>query len=225
MCANYEFKRLGSTGKFEVSVRHPGGKTIVGITDTPELYPRRFSEVPKAAGGLEHTPQMYPGYAGPVIRVRDGQPEAAALHWGFTPHWANKPIQNAQREKLTVSATWKSSFQTRRCLAPANAFFEWQARPGVRGKTRLRIHPVDLEVFCFAGLWQTFKGKDGQAIDCYTIVTTTPNEFMRAIHNRMPVILGPEAQERWMDTTNSTGEGLDELLGPYYGKLEAEPAE
>jgi len=123
-----------------------------------------------------------------------------------------------------MSATWKQSFLKRRCLVPATAFIEWQARPGESRKTKLRIRPTDQEVFCFAGLWQEFKGDDGQRLKCYSIVTTTPNKFMRPIHHRMPVILTPDDQAKWLDEANATGDGLLDVLKPYAGPLSAEPA-
>lgn len=220
MCAEYECESLGG-GDFAIYYHGPGGRVLYEITDDPSLYPRRFSDRPRTGLRDGALPHMYPSYLGPVVRIRDGTPETVALHWGFTPHWANKPIQNAQREKLATSAAWKRAFQRRRCLVPATAFYEWQARPGARRKTKMRIWPSDTPVFCFAGQWETFKGKDGVALDTYTIVTTTPNEFMRKIHNRMPVILNAAAQERWFDPTNTTGEGLDGLLEPYLGELVA----
>lgn len=223
MCANYEFSRIPG-GRFEVFIRHPGGKTVVLVTDQPPVLPRRFTEIPRPGLEIAEAPAMFPKYQGPVIRSQGSKVIAQMMQWGFTPHWADRPLQNAQAEKLAVSATWRPSFHARRCLVPATAFFEWQSVPGAKRKTKLRIRPLDQAVFCFAGLWQTFPGDDAAPRDCFTIVTTAANDFMRPIHHRMPVILTPEDQARWTDDTNMTGEDLAECLRPYGGPMAAEPA-
>jgi len=223
MCLQYEFNPKGD-GMHEVYLRHPGGRQFITVTDNPAKYPQSIPKEPTRWHTINRVAEMFPKYHGPVLRVIAGEIVAGPMRWGFIPPWADRPIHNAQREKLAVSSTWKQSFQSRRCLVPATAFYDWQATPGARRKTKLRIRPTDQEVFCFAGIWNTFKGEDGNPVDCYTIVTSPPNEFMSPIRDRMPVILTPESQARWTDDRNTTGEGLDALLNPYAGPMAAEPA-
>ncbi len=144
-----------------------------------------------------------------------------AFHWGLVPRWAKDPkigskMINARAETLATKNAYKSAFQKRRCIIPADGFYEWQKREGERTKQPYFIHRPDGEPFAFAGLWEVWKGADGEQepLRSCTIITTTPNEVMATIHDRMPVILPPEAWDAWLDRDNQDLEPLGKLLVP-----------
>ncbi len=157
----------------------------------------------------------------PVIREnRAGDArEIAVARWGLVPHWAKDPsvgnrMINARAEGIESKPAFRDAVERRRCLVPATGFFEWKGAPG-------RKHPYaislpDRGVFAFAGLWETWKSKEGESLRTFTIVTTDANEAVADIHDRMPVILPAEAEETWL-----TGEtaGALQLLKPYEGAV------
>jgi putative SOS response-associated peptidase YedK len=166
--------------------------------------------------------EKFPTDRAQVAREINGEIEAAEMRWGFLPKWmkAGRPVINARGDKLLSSSFWKDAFESRRCLIPATSFYEWQAVPGQKKKLKFEIRPLDQALFFFAGLWDSFHDKDGQPVDCFTIITTEPNDVMRPIHNRMPVILGEGDRGRWIE-----GRELDELIKPYQGPMHATPSE
>jgi putative SOS response-associated peptidase YedK len=144
-----------------------------------------------------------------------------AFHWGLVPLWAKDPkigskMINARAESLAEKNAFKSAFKKRRCLIPVTGFYEWQARPGQKAKQPFFIHHPDGEPFAFAGLWEVWRGpdKDQEPLRSCTIVTTSANEPMAKIHDRMPVILPREAWDTWLDRTNEDLELLGKLLVP-----------
>lgn len=148
----------------------------------------------------------------PVVRLdSDGVRRLDLLRWGLVPRWAKDAktsLFNARAETIAEKPSFKSAFQQRRCLVPADGFYEWQNRP--EGKQPHFIRLQGDRPFAFAGLWESWKDADGKPIDSYAIVTTAANELMRPLHDRMPVILG-EADEytRWLAAPDQ------ELLRPY----------
>lgn len=162
--------------------------------------------------------EKFPTERAQIARQIHGEVEVAELRWGFLPKWmkTGRPVINARGDKLRSSSFWKDAFESRRCLIPATSFFEWQAIPGQAKKAKFKIRPLDQEVFFFAGLWGSFQDKEDQPVDCFTIVTTEPNDIMRPIHNRMPVILNEGDRGAWIE-----GGNLDELVRPYQGPMEA----
>ena len=142
-----------------------------------------------------------------------------AFHWGLVPRWAKDPkigskMINARAETLATKNAYKSAFQKRRCIIPADGFYEWQKREGQRTKQPFFISRPDGEPYAFAGLWEVWKGEDGEPLRSCTIITTTPNEVMATIHDRMPVILPPEAWDTWLDREVQDLELLGKLLVP-----------
>ena len=162
----------------------------------------------------------------PVLAVRrrdDDSRDLGRLRWGLVPgRWAEKggrPLINARAETLAEQPAFAESFRERRCLIPADGFYEWLTDE--RGKRPVWLHRPDDELFAFAGLWAALKQKDGSTLHSCTIVTTKPNETIRPIHDRMPVVLNPAAEAAWLDPERDTGDlmGLlvpapDELLVP-----------
>lgn len=137
------------------------------------------------------------------------------FRWGLIPSWAkessmgNKLI-NARAETLTEKPSFRNAFRNRRCLVPVTGFFEWKRDTG---KTPYHIRLKSGEPFCFAGLWDKWINPGGEAIHSFTIITTTPNELMENIHDRMPVILPREDEQRWISPQPDPS--LVELLKPF----------
>jgi putative SOS response-associated peptidase YedK len=158
------------------------------------------------------------------------------FRWGLIPFWAkdasigNKLI-NARAETITEKPSFKHAFRSRRCLVPATGFYEWKKEWDTRrDKARLvsttpyNIRMKTGEPFCFAGLWDQWVSPDGEIIRSFTIITTTPNELVAPIHDRMPVILHQADEHRWIDPRPDTG--LTELLQPFPAdKMAAIPAD
>jgi putative SOS response-associated peptidase YedK len=156
----------------------------------------------------------------PVLAVRRGDDEGrdlGRLRWGLVPgRWAEKkggrPLINARAETLESQPAFAESFRLRRCLIPADGFYEWLTDE--RGKRPVWFSRADRELFAFAGIWAELPGRDGdQALHSCAIVTCPPNELMRPIHDRMPVVLAPDAEAPWLDPERPPAELL-ELLRP-----------
>jgi putative SOS response-associated peptidase YedK len=163
----------------------------------------------------------------PIIRTSaDGKFVVAQATWGFIPGWTKgtpklKPI-NAKAETVASSGMFRQAFERRRALVPADGFYEWQgAKPP---KQPFFIHRRDDGLFAFAGLWERWRADEtSEPVDTFTIITTTPNDLMAPIHNRMPVIVAPGDYQRWLDNSTPT-EALKEMLKPISpGDFEAYP--
>lgn len=147
-----------------------------------------------------------------------------AFHWGLVPLWAKdvkigSKMINARAETLAEKNAYKSAFRKRRCLIPADGFYEWQKHPDDPKKGKKQpffIHRPDGEPYAFAGLWEVWRGpdRDQEPLRSCTIITTTPNAEMARIHDRMPVILPPSAWDTWLDREVDDLELLGRLLVP-----------
>lgn len=156
----------------------------------------------------------------PVLALtNEGRRDAAWLRWGLIPSWAKDEsigsrMINARAETLAEKPSFRNAFRQRRCVIFADGFYEWQ-KQGNR-KVPLYIRVQEGEPFAMAGLWEVWKPRDGgDWIRSCAIVTTEPNGFMAAIHNRMPVILEGEAMERWLTPGELPPGELMPLLRPY----------
>lgn len=155
-----------------------------------------------------------------IIVADDGTRRLERMRWGLIPSWASDPgignkLINARSETLTERPSFRTALRRRRCLIPADGFYEWPAVPGGRGKQPTRIVLRSREVFAFAGLWESWAAPDGQAIRSCTIITCPPNELMATMHHRMPVILTREAEDTWLDPRIEDPGLLLPLLRPY----------
>jgi putative SOS response-associated peptidase YedK len=150
----------------------------------------------------------------------------AMFRWGFIPRLAQddkgmRPV-NAKSETVASSVMFAESFRTRRCLVPADGFYEWRAE----GKRKLPIHfrLKDRTLFAFAGIWDIWKGPAGPVFTC-AILTTEPNELTKQVHDRMPVILPRDREAEWLDPGVSDTARLSAMLGPYPAvEMDAVPA-
>jgi putative SOS response-associated peptidase YedK len=143
--------------------------------------------------------------------------ELVPLSWGLVPHWADDPaignrMINARAETVPDKPAFRDSFRRRRCLIPADGFYEWQKH--ARSKQPFFIRLRDDHPFAFAGLWDRWD-KLGAPIESCTIITTDANELLKPLHDRMPVILDREGADRWLAAEDTDPEALLSLLRPY----------
>ena len=149
------------------------------------------------------------------------------LRWGLVPHWAEDPsvgnrMINARAETAAQRPAFRDAMKRRRCLVPADGFYEWQAVPGSKRKQPHLIRMKDDRPFGFAGLWESW-GRGDERLETFTILTTSPNELIAAIHDRMPVIVPPEEFDRWLDPAVPASDVAD-LLRPYPAEqMQAQP--
>jgi len=154
----------------------------------------------------------------PAVRVseKDRLPEVALLRWGLVPAWAKSiagpPLVNARAESVASKPTFRDAFRSRRCVIPASGFYEWETVG--RTKKPWLVQRTDQEPFGLAGLWDAATAPDDSIIESCAIITTEPNDVMRPIHNRMPVMLTPEQCAAWLDPTTTDAEKLATMLAP-----------
>ncbi len=143
--------------------------------------------------------------------------EMVTLRWGLLPSWAKDGkstyrMINARAETVADKPAYRAAFRRRRCLLPADGFYEWQAQAD--GKQPWHIRMKDSNVFAFAGLWEHWEGDD-QVIESCTIIVTGANEVVRPIHDRMPVIINRSDYDQWLDPEVQQAEKLAPLLRPF----------
>jgi putative SOS response-associated peptidase YedK len=152
-----------------------------------------------------------------VRELGDGR-EMAFFKWGLVPSWAKDVsmgarLINARSETVEEKPSFREAFKKRRCIIPADGFYEWQRTEGKKQPFFFRMR--DERPFGFAGLWERWEGEGGQAINSCTILTTEANDVLRPVHDRMPVILQPDDYEVWLDGDERKQEFVKELLRPY----------
>lgn len=157
----------------------------------------------------------------PVLTVRKSETgrEPAFLHWGLIPSWSKDPaigsrMINARAESVASKPSFRSAFRRRRCLIPADGFYEWK-KTGPRTKQPYHIRLANGRPFAFAGLWEHWEGSDSSVIESCTIITTDANERLAEVHDRMPVILHRDDYNLWLDPDNDDRAALEALLTPY----------
>lgn len=162
-----------------------------------------------------------------------------ALRWGLVPSWAKDPsvayrMINARAETVRTKPAFRSAFKSRRCIIPADGFYEWKPMaagqvggpdaPATKSAAKPKkqpyfIHRPDGEPYAFAGLWERWEGADGTEIRSCSIITGDPNNEMAKLHSRMPIILPPTRWEEWLDPTNDDRDALGGLLVPAPSQL------
>jgi len=150
----------------------------------------------------------------PVIINKNGEKNLEFFHWGLIPFWAkDKKIGykmiNTRAETISEKPSFKYAFQKRRCLIPANGFYEWRKED----KQPFFFQMKDSEIFSFAGIWENWKSQEGNYMQSCSIITTSANDFMKGIHHRMPAILPKEQETIWL--SNQSQEKLLSLLQPF----------
>ena len=156
----------------------------------------------------------------PVIRQHPKElvRQISMMKWGLIPHWAKDASGaastiNARSETAATKPAFRDPIRFRRCLIPADAFYEW-ARKGA-SKQPFCFEVREGELFAFAGLWDGWKNTEGQWIRTCSILTTTPNAVTSTVHDRMPVILDPDSYDLWLDPGMQNVAAISELLKPY----------
>jgi putative SOS response-associated peptidase YedK len=191
---------------------------VFRLTDVPDLGPRY---------------NVAPTQLVPAVRAsQGGEPtfehtsrELAQLRWGLVPFFA-KDISigvrmiNSRGETAPDKPSFREPFRKRRCLLPASGFLEWKSEGGVKQPYHFRRS--DGEPLALAGLWDRWRGKEGEIVESCTILTTDPSELCSTFHDRMPVILSEEDHDLWLDPGVEDVSQLRPLLVPYEGELVAE---
>jgi len=185
---------------------------------------------------LDSEPQWSPRYniapSQPVLVVRQDpkhpRRESVLMRWGLIPYWAKDPsigfrTINAKSETVVEKPAFREAIQKRRCLVPADAFYEWQ-KLGPKEKQPFNIGMKDDGLFAFAGLWERWRdpaerSPDALPIETLTILTTAANPLVAPIHDRMPVILRPEDYDQWLDPGIVDPERVTPLLQPFDARL------
>jgi putative SOS response-associated peptidase YedK len=182
----------------------------------PEVVALQFGL--DAAPELEAHYNICPGTG--IIAVRTGERSGrrAQLHrWGLIPAWAKDPaignkLANARAESIGERPAFREAFRLRRCLVPASGFYEWQSVAG--RKQPYYLSPADGALFGLAGIAEEWQGPQ-QSLRSVALITTAPNELMRGIHDRMPVIVAPEHYGAWLDPAQRDPRALRPLLRAY----------
>lgn len=152
-----------------------------------------------------------------VTTDREGVPRGEQLRWGLVPSWSKDPstglkMINARVETVIERPAYRSAFERYRCLILADGFYEWQRVPG-GPKRPFHITRADGSLFAFAGLWSIWHAPDGDKLRTCTIITTTANSAVAALHDRMPVILSEDAEAIWLDAATRQDHLLEILTG------------
>jgi putative SOS response-associated peptidase YedK len=192
MCGLYSFKKAAEEAR-----------GLFNYVETPDFPPREY---------------ITPG--GPMMIVRkggDGQRHFALVRWGFVPSWAKeiqpKPLINARSETILDKPSFRNAIRRRRCLIPADGFYEWEG--DVPGKKRpYYIHRPDHGIMAFGGIWEHWMGPDGSELETAAIITTEANALVATIHPRSPLVIHPDEFEIWLDSDEETVRDVVPLLHP-----------
>ena len=152
--------------------------------------------------------------------LENNQRQWLPLRWGLIPSWAKDmaigyKLINARSETVAEKPSFRSAFKHRRCLIPTNGFYEWQPLVGSKKKQPYFIGLQNDDPFALAGLWERWESLEGDILETCTILTTTANELVSPIHDRMPVILQPQDYDQWLDPNFKQADKLKGLLKPY----------
>jgi putative SOS response-associated peptidase YedK len=187
-----------------------------------EILEEEFDAEWVADDDLDWLPRynVAPGQEIAVVRQDAAQPvrHLSQMRWGLIPSWTNDPsvgykMINARSETAATMRAFRDPLRLRRCLIPADGFYEWK-RAG-KEKLPFCFTSADESVFALAGIWDRWKNPQGRWIESCSILTTTPNELVRDLHDRMPVILARDAYELWLDPGFQKVAELQPLLRPY----------
>ena len=153
----------------------------------------------------------------PIVRLVEGQRHFALVRWGLLPSWVKDPktftlLINARGESAAEKPAFRAAMKRRRCLIPADGFYEWQAA-GER-KRPFYVHAKSGKPLAFAGLWETWTGPNGEELETAAIVTTHANRTLAAIHERMPVIVPEEAFDLWLNCAEVDAKTAEALIQP-----------
>jgi len=153
-----------------------------------------------------------------MMVITNATPDKASIfRWGFIPNWSTDEkvgfnMINARAENILSKALFRESIRSKRCLIPADGFYEW--KKSGKNKTPFRVTLSSDEAFSFAGIWDSWERKDGEIINTYSIITTSANELMQELHDRMPVILPKDLEKDWLRQDLKDGD-INDMLKQY----------
>jgi putative SOS response-associated peptidase YedK len=189
-------------GRYVVISSPEAIRRLFGYLDQPNFPPRY---------------NVAPTQPVPIVRAAGGQRRFALVRWGLIPAWVKDPrrvslLINARGESVLERPAFRAAMRHRRCLFPADGFYEWMQAGGRRRPFFVR--PKAGGPIAFAGLWECWMGRNGEEMETAAIVTTRANRTLAAIHDRMPVIVPPEAFDFWLDTTRVDATTAAALIAP-----------
>ncbi len=190
----------------------------------PEAIAQLFDLPPEAIPPYQPRYNLAPTQPALVLRrhPHTGQKELVFLRWGLIPSWAKDPnigqrLINARAETLDQKPAFRAAFRHRRCLVPADGFYEWQKTS--QHKQPYFIARKDGQPMALAGLWEHWQSPEGETLETFTLITTEANELVKPLHPRMPVILPQDAFALWLDPRTDVRTLKDLLLTPYPSAL------
>jgi putative SOS response-associated peptidase YedK len=158
--------------------------------------------------------EVFPTNTAPVIYQENGKVILTPMKWSYG-QYSGRPIINARAETIMSKSMFQSSFVKRRCLIPANAYYEWKKEEGTKKKTKFEIAVSQSKIFFMAGIYNVFKDSDGKQYTGYAIITTSANQTTASIHDRMPVIIEPGLEKFWMGQSFENINDMTDMLKPY----------
>ncbi|MCJ7735618.1 MAG: SOS response-associated peptidase [Anaerolineales bacterium] len=193
------------------------------LTVSPEELQAAFPNF-NIPGDIPPSYNIAPSQPIPVI-PNDGKNHLDFYRWGLIPSWTKADnlgkfnLINARSETAAEKPSFKNSFRRRRCLVLADGFYEWSKSTAGNVKTPYYFTLKDQTPFAFAGLWEIWNSPEGDLLKSACILTTTPNEVVKPVHDRMPVILHPENYETWLSPIEGKPEDFQPFLKPFPGNL------
>jgi putative SOS response-associated peptidase YedK len=189
-------------GRYVVTSAPEAIRALFGYPEQPN-FPPRYNIAPTQPIG--------------IVRLQEGKRQFTLVRWGLLPSWVKDPkkftlLINARGESLTEKPAFRAAVKRRRCLIPADGFYEWKAA-GQR-KQPYFVRAKGDQPLAFAGLWETWTGPNGEELETAAIVTTRANRALAGIHERMPVIISPDAFNLWLDCANVDVETACALIAP-----------
>lgn len=196
-------------GRFSLNVTPESLARQFGLGELADFAPRFNIAPTQAALVVRQAVAERDGAAGRVVE---------AMHWGLIPSWSKDPrigarMINARAETAAEKPAFRTALKRRRCLVPADGFYEWRAEGG--GKQPYRITMGDGQPFGMAGLWEVWHGPDGDVVVSFSILTTAANALIGPLHDRMPVIVEPGAYGVWLDPEMQDTAPLEALMAPF----------
>jgi len=190
-------------GRYSLTLPPQEVRAFFGFPEQPN-YPPRYNIAPTQPIA--------------VVRLVNGTRSFALMRWGLWPSWLKDPkdfptLINARGDTVATKPAFRGAMRHRRCLIPADGFYEWQKTDKGRKVPHLIRRP-DRGPFAFAGLWETWLGADGSEIDTAAIVTTDANETLMPLHNRMPVVVRPGDFDRWLDAADNRPADVADIIRP-----------
>ena len=186
------------------------------VTSSPEALRARFRypQLPNFPARFNVAPTQPIA----IVRLVEGRREFALVRWGLLPPWVKDPknftlLINARGESVLDKPAFRHAMRRRRCLIPADGFYEWK-RSDLRSRQPYFVRQKSGAPFAFAGLWETWIGPNGEELETAAIVTTSANRTLASIHERMPVIVPPEAYDLWLDAAAADEKTASSLIAP-----------